>query len=263
MALSEFVTPRMRRVSWNSDVKKARKGKSCHASHEACELKFFISWFQHSGHLSRLAWGVWVEIIIFSFYILPFMSRLAWGVWVEILNHRIPDTAKWSRLAWGVWVEILPFAHNLDIADVTPRMRRVSWNSVQLREHTKESRSRLAWGVWVEIFSNARSAGVGLSRLAWGVWVEIASAETPRRTLRSRLAWGVWVEMVVGLLVVSTAERHASHEACELKLGFDKGRPEDEPSRLAWGVWVEIPFCMPLNTPSACHASHEACELKW
>ena len=188
MALSEFVTPRMRRVSWNSDVKKARKGKSCHASHEACELKFFISWFQHSGHLSRLAWGVWVEIIIFSFYILPFMSRLAWGVWVEILNHRIPDTAKWSRLAWGVWVEILPFAHNLDIADVTPRMRRVSWNSVQLREHTKESRSRLAWGVWVEIFSNARSAGVGLSRLAWGVWVEIASAETPRRTLRSRLA---------------------------------------------------------------------------
>ena len=163
----------MRRVSWNSDVKKARKGKSCHASHEACELKFFISWFQHSGHLSRLAWVVCVEIIIFSFYILPFMSRLAWGVWVEILNHRIPDTAKWSRLAWGVWVEILPFAHNLDIADVTPRMRRVSWNRLggNAAPHSAVTprMRRVSWnGCW-----SACSIYCGTSRLAWGVWVEI------------------------------------------------------------------------------------------
>ena len=145
--------------------------------------------------MSRLAWGVWVEIAVSTVSNLIFMSRLAWGVWVEIrctyinikfyrrhasheacelkyfigkrqlvdyshasheaceLKLNVPDNfleihshasheaceLKFlyyiimyifcqSRLAWGVWVEIRTYTRRIQGCVVTPRMRRVSWN---------------------------------------------------------------------------------------------------------------------------------------
>ena len=125
------VTPRMRRVSWNPKV-----------------LDKFMGRYQ-----SRLAWGVWVEMLqmvskTILGWVTPRMrrvswnkpwssansciawSRLAWGVWVEIWSIKtFTPLSRGSRLAWGVWVEIDDRPPESRRNGVTPRMRRVSWNS--------------------------------------------------------------------------------------------------------------------------------------
>ena len=129
IARHAFVTPRMRRVSWNKQIGWSgiigfwsrlawgvwveippllyhTFGYLCHASHEACELKFVIRAVWATARKSRLAWGVWVEIILFYCFRIIILSRLAWGVWVEI--H------------YGFFRKVS--------RRVTPRMRRVSWN---------------------------------------------------------------------------------------------------------------------------------------
>ena len=145
------VTPRMRRVSWN--VRYVRSfALSC---------------------LSRLAWGVWVEIIFSIPFFESSLSRLAWGVWVEMFKYIICCFHIWSHASHEACE--LKFGVNLDYVpanDVTPRMRRVSWNVYGLKIYLNYM-SRLAWGVWVEIYN-------------W--WIS---------GNRSR--------------------SHASHEACELK----------------------------------------------
>ena len=79
---------------------------ACHASHEACELKSRGLNDTSSPSLSRLAWGVWVEIAKSNAVLSYWKSRLAWGVWVEIFCYLSVPTFCTSRLAWGVWVEI-------------------------------------------------------------------------------------------------------------------------------------------------------------
>ena len=169
------VTPRMRRVSWNAAIAPSTSAEICHASHEACELKLARSERVSERTSSRLAWGVWVEIeYATKTNEPPIESRLAWGVWVEIGSVRYRSIMSPSRLAWGVWVEIPKKRKPLSARLVTPRMRRVSWNSFDFWNPFRISRSRLAWGVWVEI----------------------------DRTQISRYALRLC---------------HASHEACELK----------------------------------------------
>ena len=58
-----------------------------------------------------------------------------------------------SRLAWGVWVEIRLIMFLVNLFNVTPRMRRVSWNQNFRSFLIYLFRSRLAWGVWVEIYT--------------------------------------------------------------------------------------------------------------
>ena len=103
---NDKVTPRMRRVDWNLFTKMNVEIVPGHASHEACGLKSL--WFHRHFHFhwSRLAWGVWIEIISSNVFPLLVTSRLAWGVWIEItLKDNIAMFAR-SRLAWGVWIEI-------------------------------------------------------------------------------------------------------------------------------------------------------------
>ena len=149
--------------------------EQCHASHEACELKFWTRQILRKTHASRLAWGVWVEIFAFSldFFQLPT-----------------------SRLAWGVWVEITPRSSMMRRLYVTPRMRRVSWNKEEFLHYSRSN-------------------------------------------------------------------RHASHEACELKSKSNNTVPSADESRLAWGVWVEIGKILIFSNQFDRHASHEACELKF
>ena len=189
-------------------------------------------------------------------------SRLAWGVWVEMRQSCIKPPSVLSRLAWGVWVEIASAKRVFLISSVTPRMRRVSWNSL-LIFIISVLQSRLAWGVWVEMLLQSIFREMNMSRLAWGVWVEMPILRGFMSKPESRLAWGVWVEMMFPT---------ASAQSCYV-------------SRLAWGVWVEMKtrvhcFQHPRVTPrmrrvswNTCsgrcffhalsHASHEACELKW
>ena len=104
--LNPLVTPRMRRVSWNPKFRPVIIICICHASHEACELKFPPT----NTHFKAIT------------------SRLAWGVWVEIWEIFIIHLWRVSRLAWGVWVEIISYVIVKIMLKVTPRMRRVSWN---------------------------------------------------------------------------------------------------------------------------------------
>ena len=101
-----------------------------HASHEACELKLCLiclCQIGERGHASHEACELKWKFC-FSFFWLG-MSRLAWGVWVEIAYvGSYPDCHWLSRLAWGVWVEILLNWIKYGGLYVTPRMRRVSWN---------------------------------------------------------------------------------------------------------------------------------------
>ena len=104
------------------------------------------------GHESRLAWGVWVEIIAVRLLRIyrhshasheacelkfcvslsvcsRLSSRLAWGVWVEMSDRysavkRPCVTPRMRRVSWNILKQANPAA--LEI--VTPRMRRVSWN---------------------------------------------------------------------------------------------------------------------------------------
>ena len=78
-----------------------------HASHEACGLK----WLRYSKQTwrlsSRLAWGVWIEI----------------GVWTVFSVHSVGHA---SHEACGL--KSPPNLYSLTQSHVTPRMRRVDWN---------------------------------------------------------------------------------------------------------------------------------------
>ena len=106
-----------------------------------------------------------------------------------------------SRLAWGVWVEIASAKRVFLISSVTPRMRRVSWNSL-LIFIISVLQSRLAWGVWVEMLLQSIFREMNMSRLAWGVWVEMPILRGFMSKPESRLAWGVWVEMIRRSLIL-------------------------------------------------------------
>ena len=102
-----LVTPRMRRVSWNSRAIEPRINSRSHASHEACELKLqtgnkVLLWF-----MSRLAWGVWVEIFL-----------------REFIYNQYLVTPRMRRVSWNMQWDLTYSNCN----SVTPRMRRVSWN---------------------------------------------------------------------------------------------------------------------------------------
>ena len=81
---SMHVTPRMRRVSWNSVWIFQGCKTAGHASHEACELKCRCSDGWLPWRQSRLAWGVWVEISMYSGRyirkrVTPRMRRVSWN----------------------------------------------------------------------------------------------------------------------------------------------------------------------------------------
>ena len=122
------------------------------------------------------------------------MSRLAWGVWVEILQCFFERLAFESRLAWGVWVEIQPnhFAYYKN--KVTPRMRRVSRNICDGAVRSGKT-SRLAWGVWVEI-SSCKFHFLRIFVTPCMRCVSRKPTMPPRLNFSLLcLAWGVWVEM--------------------------------------------------------------------
>ena len=121
-------------------------------------------------------------------------------------------------------------------------MRRVSWNYERWRVRSTQP--------WVT---------PRMRRVSWNFHI----FQHWQKFTRSRLAWGVWVEIHVDGEVRVTIRRHASHEACELKLYlfsiaslWGKVTPRmrrvswnvplspqnstPSTSRLAWGVWVEI-----------------------
>ena len=170
----------MSRLAWGVWVEilpflRSLKGTRCHASHEACELKFKHIVLTLHAQLSRLAWGVWVEIGRIRFEGLKIASRLAWGVWVEIY-HLI------YQFSWC--------------------LRHASHEACELKCRDSQcmnngTESRLAWGVWVEITVFWDVFYFFGSRLAWGVWVEIIYFRAVAHTARSRLAWGVWVEIII------------------------------------------------------------------
>ena len=192
-----------------------------------------------TGHASHEACEL--KLMRFSRIVCASKSRLAWGVWVEIKIMFSTIFCKMSRLAWGVWVEI----------------RRFYGIKSNIYRHASHEACELKY------IYTYRTVSISWSRLAWGVWVEIPKVHQKCRVLRSRLAWGVWVEITVKGTKEQLIARHASHEACELKLYYFLAIFSFLPSRLAWGVWVEITkdsaVCMNIRR----HASHEACELKW
>ena len=184
-----IVTPRKRRVSWNDCNRLTRNWGStsrlargvwveimdtserveiafCHASQEACELKFKFLFVNAVLDASRLARGVWVEISVTISGSPITWSRLARGVWVEIRRGWWIFPGTMSRLARGVWVEI-------------------EWNDA----HTHTSKSRLARGVWVEIavsliFCPGSPVTPRMRRVSWNIKSASEDAQmkvTPRK----------------------------------------------------------------------------------
>ena len=164
----------MRRVSWNGKKIMKLLATRRHASHEACELKLPKSCLYRCWLQSRLAWGVWVEILRAAAQQRHLKSRLAWGVWVEMqkfsesVEALFGVTPRMRRVSWNNSQEFGYFIFN-----VTPRMRRVSWN------HFKGYCPNLWWchasheACELKYWSCSRWSQVTKSRLAWGVWVEI------------------------------------------------------------------------------------------
>ena len=280
------------RLAWGvwvemKNVSEAKKQQGSHASHEACELKSIVfpplrSRLSHASHEACELKSFWTGQICNKLW-----SRLAWGVWVEILlpaywyycccghaSHEacelkfqmfsvlwacLPVTPRMRRVSWNRFC----YGRFKCVPKVTPRMRRVSWNLVNVVILVHIILSRLAWGVWVEMSSvrtdgnthfghasheacelkyctsqnTAGNRGVTprMRRVSWNLY----SLHLVPLTTSSRLAWGVWVEIIIHADIISAFQ-----------------------SRLAWGVWVEI-SCSFLKIRTSCrHASHEACELK-
>ena len=190
------VTPRMRRVSWNHFKGYCPNLWWCHASHEACELKYWSCsrWSQVTK--SRLAWGVWVEMKMRILTLMWLLSRLAWGVWVEILPTTNSDSHRSSHASHEACE--LKLTDNVKILDLNGH---ASHEACELKLFNKVTE-------WHYLNS---------SRLAWGVWVEIqmlkkpvkASLVTPRMR---RVSWNFsFPDSNIQDIC------HASHEACELK----------------------------------------------
>ena len=253
----------MRRVSWNFYFRSWQRERIGHASHEACELKFLIGKSKYLAmcHASHEACELkWLSLGFFSRSICH-------------ASHEACEL-KYNKC-------FLCFAFQ----SVTPRMRRVSWNSKCCGVYFYAIGSRLAWGVWVEIScTSSISMSFLQSRLAWGVWVEIFGFRNPfaGRGVTPRMRRVSWNIKSPRRLLCRF--RHASHEACELKCG--KGGNE-RPSvavtprmrRVSWNTAIQTEIFLLSVTPrmrrvswnvklhwlrnsEPGHASHEACELK-
>ena len=150
------VTPRMRRVDWKRPPASITQG----------------------NHLSRLAWGVWIENSCLSIWydrkyqVTPRMRRVDWKLVQMQCNVSGIVTPRMRRVDWN------RFAPSGDcLLLVTPRMRRVDWNNPINAALTTNDASRLAWGVWIEIGVIPISFAHLPSRLAWGVRDYITFAE--------------------------------------------------------------------------------------
>ena len=169
--------------------------------------------------MSRLAWGVWVEIIILYAHFgllsvtprmrrvswnvyglkiyLNYMSRLAWGVWVEIYNWWISGNRSRSHASHEACELKFPNCKTLTFGKVvTPRMRRVSWNDfvivclVPFWFVTPRMR-RVSWNHLSELLYNQLSVTPRMRRVSWN----IPGTPVLWCISLSRLAWGVWVEI--------------------------------------------------------------------
>ena len=167
------------------------------------------------------------------------MSRLAWGVWVEMSSIRNVSTVISSRLAWGVWVEILlPFILRVAIPS---RLAWGSWNRVSDVLSLTRAESRLAWGVWVEMMKRgelSKEEYRHVSHEACELKCRDTKSEIPGKW--SRLAWGVWVEIGGSYYIsqrkwVTSRMRRVSWNSKEIANKISLLQ-----SRLAWGVWVEM-----------------------
>ena len=213
-----LVTPRMRRVSWNSTVVKrfvitAVTPRMRRVSWNESEISR-----KEENITSRLAWGVWVEIYqLFknrnTSCVTPRMRRVSWNFMILPLNtsrirhasheacelkYRTPfpvsrQTCHASHEACELKFLsgfLTPTFHN-----VTPRMRRVSWN----------------------FWSSDFFCRFWKSRLAWGVWVEIAFFEILFNSEKSHASHEACELKLADICTTDKIRSHASHEACELK----------------------------------------------
>ena len=213
------VTPRMRRVSWNRFYCRHPEYCWCHASHEACELKYLtnIQQLKDLGHASHEACEL--KYTAFGTYGPAGQSRLAWGVWVEILQfclfpfwkpgHALHEACELKWQAFALWRARKSHASH--------EACELKFDKIYLWNRHKVS--RLAWGVWVEIYRY-------VACWRWH-WCHASHEACELKCLNNPLFFRF--------------SCHASHEACELKLFVM--------------FIVAVPLC--------CHASHEACELKY
>ena len=167
------VTPRMRRVSWNVDNDEGLVKKICHASHEACELKYARKdrIDENVSHASHEA----CELKFYDSFAAGklFMSRLAWGVWVEMTSTKFRKSPRWvtPRMRRVSWNAILDPIECTSV--VTPRMRRVSWNNrISCRYQYSEGHASHE-ACELKFLQNFYVRTLTGSRLAWGVWVEM------------------------------------------------------------------------------------------
>ena len=123
------VTPRMRRVDWNNNY--LIQNWSCIVTPRMRRVDWNGIYRNHLSvrHMSRLAWGVWIEIRqqLLPFprlHVTPRMRRVDWNTEPK----RPIRKNEMSRLAWGVWIEIVVGIAISAVCTVTPRMRRVDWN---------------------------------------------------------------------------------------------------------------------------------------
>ena len=189
------VTPRMRRVDWNKKSFDDCSSFSRHASHEACGLKLSATKLLYLtiGHASHEACGLKLERGCNCGFIWSHASHEACGlkskgkvasvVWVCHASHEacglkyihpnVRIKISPSRLAWGVWIEIPVEAGVTSWISVTPRMRRVDWNSIDrvLARTSNGHASHEACGL--KSYKILTVLQHKQSRLAWGVWIEI------------------------------------------------------------------------------------------
>ena len=126
----QTVTPRMRRVSWNGGYRGVK-----HV-------------FAVTPRMRRVSWNENRVAEHNNFA----RSRLAWGVWVEIVYHSTPSEVLLSRLAWGVWVEIFLFGTSCPLVCCHASHEACELKCFLQFVSPEVQASRLAWGVWVEMF---------------------------------------------------------------------------------------------------------------
>ena len=102
-----------------------------HASHEACELKFFtnlklLTILCVTPRMRRVSWNLLFARDFHCFLrVTPRMRRVSWNTAQAKIPQEISEvTPRMRRVSWNTIIIYLALEHT----EVTPRMRRVSWN---------------------------------------------------------------------------------------------------------------------------------------
>ena len=146
------VTPRMRRVDWNVLVVNLRITIWSHASHEACGLKSICLSPIPYIFMSRLAWGVWIEITEAKFTRFVDYCHASHEACGLKCPNCIPQLYYWchaSHEACGLKYPPVSYCYQ-ETRHASHEACGLKYNAYHISPHAVQS--RLAWGVWIEIY---------------------------------------------------------------------------------------------------------------